>query len=1269
MRFTVKKSVFPSLCEKEYFYFDKNSGFLKDGQILTTVNMDENVINTIKGLFVHNRTKFLCYIRRIDKKTEELVFNVFRYVPLHVHTGYSLLDGASRIKDLVSKTDDACAITDHGNLHAMLKFYKSMKKAGKTPIIGFEAYTESKHGGKDRNHMVLLAKNQVGLKNLIKLTSNAYMNFNYKPHVSYAELRKYSEGIIATSACISGEIPRLIKRGYMTEARQIASEFKSIFKDDFYLEVQRHSIEVEHVINRELIKIGKELDIKVIATGDSHYTEEEDKDVHQVMLCLQTGTTISDPKKLAFTGEGFHFQTPEEMDERFKDMPEVLENTLEILAKVDSEMVFEELRMPDFIFPKEFNSEAEYLEHLCWKGFEERFRDKPNEMYNGVPKFESQEYKDRLRYEIDTIVKMKFPGYFLIVWDFVRYAKDNRIAVGPGRGSVVGSLLAYCLKISNLDPIPYGLIFERFLNPERVTIPDIDLDFADDRRAEVIKYVRDKYGDESVSKIVTFGTMSAKSVVRDVARVLDKPYAVGNNIAKAIPVELKMTISKALKVSPDLIEMYNNDPDVKEVITIALRLEGLPRHKSQHACGLIISPSSVSDFLPECMIEDKDTGIRERTSQVDKDETEEMGLPKMDFLGLRTMSVISNAIDEINPKRIALGLEPLNYETMTSDNVDVYKFISKGDLHGVFQLESGGMTSFMKDLFHDVPHKILAVESEDILSEAERKEKLQKLGIEFFERLIAGISLYRPGPMDEIPNYIANMRNPESIIYDAPALESILAPTYGVIVYQEQVMQIVRDLAGYSLGRSDLIRRGMAKKKEEIIIEERKNFIYGNEKEKVIGCTGNNIPEKVGIKTWARMEDFAKYAFNKSHAGGYAVIAYQTAYLKNFYPIEFMTATLNSVLGKAKILNKYLSVAINMGIDILPPSLNDSMYDFKSEKNGIRFGLKGLKSVGDISGMIIEERNSERGVFESYQDFTERMTIHYRITKSVLRALIYSGALDGFEGTRHSKIEALDIITDYAKKEKKQVESGQLDLFSMNADFKSFKIVDLPILDEYCKAVILEKEKEYSGLYISGHPLDDYKFILDTEKVVDIALYNGSSNEDEDFELDDVNNIDGASVKFAGILKEVKTVYTNNGNKPMKVFVLEDKSGEINSIAFNKVTVKYGHIIQEGAMVKIDGIISVSEDFGEQLIVNGISDIKDLKEKKKPSKVYVKVFNSAQQVKLDELISKNIGNVPVVMKKTDNVCYQLKTGLSLDYTTFNSLRNIFGTEYVHLVYA
>ncbi|WPS85367.1 DNA polymerase III subunit alpha (plasmid) [Brevibacillus halotolerans] len=781
----------------------------------------------VSSVFSDQRRKRKAVVKKLQNGVA--ILQIIRWADLHRHSGYSLLDGANRISDIVRKTEYAGAITDHEAMFGVLEYYKQMKAAGKLPILGFEAYAENINGTKDRNHLLLLAKDKEGFKNLVKLTSKSQENFYYKPHVSYDMLADHGKGIISSTSCMSSEISQLLLQNKYEDAIYVAKRYIEIFgKEDYYVELQRHGFDAELIVNPQLIQLARELDLKIIGTTDSHYTDVDDAYAHEVLLSIGTATTMSNPKRMRFDGTGYHIHNADEVEELFKDLPEALNNTLEIAEKCSGfELEMNEVYMPKFDVPVPFTSEMEYLKHLSWKGFNERFGDTAKD---------NDEYRDRLTFELDVIERMGFPGYFLIVWDFIDYAKRNGILVGPGRGSVVGALTAYCLHITDLDPIPLGLLFERFLNPDRISMPDIDLDFPDDRREEVIDYVKNKYGEEAVSKIITFGTLAARAVIKDVGRVLDFPVGLTAKIAKSIPAVPKMTIKKAFNESPEFAKMYETEPDVKKIVDIAVKLEGLPRHASMHACGVLIAPSSISDYIPEILMENKDTKGKERTSQFNMAECEEMGILKMDFLGLRTMTVISKSLDNINPRRIKEGKSDLHYLDIPLNDKRVYQDIAKGESYGVFQLESGGMRSFMKELFAD------ALQTEDDT-------------MELFERLIAGVSLYRPGPLDYIPDYLKNMRNPEYIQYDHPKLKSILEFTYGVIVYQEQCMFIVRELADFTKGEADNVRKAFAKKIEKMIAPLGEKFVNG--------CIKNGIEKEIAVNIWAKMKKFGEYALTE----------------------------------------------------------------------------------------------------------------------------------------------------------------------------------------------------------------------------------------------------------------------------------------------------------------------------------------------------------------------------------------------------------------------
>jgi DNA-directed DNA polymerase III (polc) len=1189
-----------------------------------------------------------------------------RFYDLHRHSGYSLLDGMNKISAMVENTEYAGAISDHGVMYGVLEYYKKMNEAGKLPVLGFEAYTETIDGNKTRNHLLLLAKTEKGFKNLVKLTSLGYTNFYKKPQLNYDMLREYSEGIIVSTACMGGEVPRLLMEGKKDEAKKVCLELISIFgKENFYIEVQRHNIEGEDQLNDALVALAKELDVKVIATTDSHFTAKEDNKIHEILLCLQTKKTMDDPKRMTFKGTGYHLHTSEEMEDIWADMPEVLDNTLDLVESIDCQLELGKIYMPSFPVPKGFKDEAEYFEHLCWKGFEERFK--------GTDKFTSEEYKERLQFEINTIKNMGFPGYFVIVWDFVNFAKSRGILMGPGRGSACGSLVAYALSITEVDPIPYGLLFERFLNPDRVSMPDIDLDFDDRRREEVIDYVKGKYGEKSVSRIITFGTLAAKAVVRDVARVLGKPYALGDKISKSIPKTPKMTLSKAFEESQEFATMYQNDPEVREIVDIAMKLEGLPKNIGSHACGVIIAPSAVDNYIPQVLIEDDETGLFELTTQFTMAECEEMGLLKMDFLGLRTMGVIGRCLEDVNPKRIKLGLPPLTFMEIPTNDVRIYDFIAKGNTEGVFQLESPGMTSFMKELFQDV-HSFLAVLS---------KEALYKKGEELFERAIAGISLYRPGPIDEIPNYIANMLNPEKITYEVPQLKPILDATYSVIVYQEQCMFIVRELAGFSKGMADTVRKAFSKKKEKMIAPLGEKFIYGEEDENgnviIEGCIRRGIPEAVAQGIWDKMKKFGSYAFNKSHAGGYAEISIRTAWLAFYYPTEYMCATLNSFITKSDKIKTYLSVCKKKGIQVLPPHVNISRQAFTVDGEAIRFGLMGIKNMGKTSTLVMAERD-ERGEFLSFQDFAERMSKFQKVDKGVLEALVYSGAVDNFEGTRRAKLAIIPKLIKVATSEKKAHHSDQISLFDFAVEaniqdvaesFIEAKKIEMPDLQEFDKRYKLEKEKEFAGFYVTEHPLDDYAKFFGEEGVYEVGLLTPSDDNEGSDEEEGSFSFDGETIKIAGIVKDIKTFYTKSKNEPMNVFTIEDRTGEIKCVAFPKDKIKNEDKIVEGKIVILNGTIQ-DDERGLQIIVKTMIDVDAMRLSQTPDVVWVKGSNNRlwarkQWAEIKNLVEKNPGDVSVFFSFNGEK-HEMKGKIKLNLSTICSIQELMGESNVKIMF-
>ncbi len=1067
------------------------------------------------------------------------------FTHLHVHTEYSLLDGSSKIKELVARAKelgmDSIAITDHGVMYGVIDFYRAAREIGIKPIIGCEVYVapgsrfdKEISSGEDRyNHLVLLAENNTGYYNLIKIVSKGFVEgFYYKPRVDAQVLEEYHEGIIALSACLAGEIPKYLVAGFYEEACKAALKYKKIFGEgNFFLELQDHGIPEQKLVNQQLVRMSRELGIELVATNDSHYTYASDAEAHDILLCIQTGKKVSDTDRMRYEGGQYYCKSPEEMASLFPYAPQAIENTHKIADRCNVEIEFGVTKLPHFDVPQGYDSWS-YLNYLCFEGLKERYGENPQDSL-----------VQRLNYELSVIKQMGYVDYFLIVWDFINYAKKNGISVGPGRGSAAGSIVAYTLYITELDPIKYNLIFERFLNPERVSMPDIDVDFCYERRQEVIDYVVEKYGKDKVVQIVTFGTLAAKGVIRDVARVLDMPYAMADSLAKMVPQELGITLSKTLEYKGELWEAYNSDPQVKYLIDMCLRLEGLPRHTSMHAAGVLICPQSADNYVP---LSRSSEGII--TTQYVMTTLEELGLLKMDFLGLRTLTVIQNAEKLVNrdPSK-KLDMSKIDY----SDK-GVYELIGSGKDEGVFQLESGGMKSFMKEL------------------------KPQNI-----EDIIAGISLYRPGPMDFIPQYIKGKNNQDAIVYDCPQLEPILKPTYGCIVYQEQVMQIVRDLAGYSWGRSDLVRRAMSKKKGSVMEKERKNFIYGNPEENVPGCIANGISEAVANKIYDEMIDFAKYAFNKSHAACYAVVAYQTAYLKLHYPVEFMAALMTSVMGNAGKITEYVLICRQMNIEILPPDVNEGEWDFSVSGNSIRYGMSAIKNIGrPVVEAIVLERNLN-GRFKDLNDFVERMT-GLGVNKRCLENLIKAGAMDSLNANRHQMMLGYTSLVDDAAQDKKNEISGQMDLFSLlsEEDSAAYK-PPLPDVPEYDKEELLGYEKEVMGIYVSGHPLEDYESLM--KKNITAASV--------DFEIDEETGEahvkDQQNVIVGGIIVS-KNVRNTKSGKMMAILTIEDLFGTVEVLVFPRDYEKNRQLIVEDSKVFIAGKASVRDEKKANVLLSRI---------------------------------------------------------------------------------
>lgn len=1267
------------------------------------------------GKLFDYRDNYKC---KINFETQEL--EVFTCTALHTHSEYSILDGANRLKDLAKKYPYSGAITDHGVMYGFIDFYKKMTALHKKPIIGFEAYTRSIDGEETKNHLIVLAKDDIGMKNIMKLCTAGCMHLSTgkvpRPLISYEEIEKYHEGLVILSACIAGEVPRLIIKNDEKTLERVINFYKTTFGDDYYFEIQRHTSEKtvkdamsemhvketfdevmdlfysltkeefvnkfgkhvyrnvelfvhEPMVNKRLIELSKKYGIKLVATTDAHYLNAKDSEMHEALLCNQTKTTLSNPDRFRFAGTGYHVHTVEEMEELFSDMPEVLTNTLEIEDKCNVEIEFGNYKMPRFEVPNGYTDE-EYLEKLVWDGFNERYGEnldefkktlKPSEI--GKAKELYKERKDRVRFELDTIFKMKYQGYFFIVWEYVHYAKSHGITMGPGRGSGAGSIVLYCLHITEqLDPIKYDLLFERFLNPDRVSMPDVDLDYEFELRENVIEHCREKYGKECVSRIITFGTMAAKGSVKDMARVLGYEPSVSDMITKLIPNEPKMTIQKALNKNPDFESLYNTDSDVHKIVNLAMKVEGLIKNVSQHACGVIISSEDISNFCPMTLSTDEETGITALTTQITMIEAEEIGLLKFDFLGLRTESVIKECLIDMEKYH---GVKMENYDFPMND-VNVYKnLLAKGKTTGVFQLESSGMTSVITQMFQDVASRIATMD----------ENEYEEFGDELFERLIAAIALYRPGPMDEIPNYIKGIIDPSTVIYDTPKAKPILGSTYGVIVYQEQVMNIVKALAGFSSGNADTIRKGMSKKREEILDEFKPYFINGsgrnidphtNKPYNINGCVANGISAEVAEKIWDKMESFAKYAFNKSHAAAYAVIVAQTAWLAYYYPIIFMKANINVYIGNKDKLKMYLAYCSRVGIEILPPSVNysEEYFSLNEDATAIRFGLKGVKNLDKVSKAIMAERES-RGLFTSLENFVSRMFKYQKLTKGNVEALIYVGALDEFDGTRKEKIDTLNQILSIQKSVSLV---GQGSIFDLAEEFDIVDMDDLLTVqlmntEDFEKDVRLKKENEYAGLYISGHPLEDYKLLLDCSDIIHISDLVATDEDEAIIEAKKAMN-----VKVGGMITDIKKKITKKGNS-LYTFTFSDMTGDINTVCFQDAYSKNEAKLVEGAKVIIQGKFDVN-DFGPQLIVDTITRIDDAE-----SEIYafrvISDDNIAvardQYLELKKMHPNKTGNIKIEFMRNGKPQPGID-GCPKSLAFFSQLQDIFGEQSCKVIY-
>lgn len=1146
------------------------------------------------------------------------------FTHLHVHTEFSLLDGSCKIKEIVARAKelgmDSLAITDHGVMYGVIDFYKAAKEVGIKPIIGCEVYVApgsrfNKEAGQSEDkyhHLVLLAENNKGYSNLMKIVSKGFIDgFYYKPRVDYEVLEQYHEGIIALSACLAGEVQKYLARGFYEEGKKAALKYQDIFgKGNYYLELQDHGIPEQKMVNSSLLRMSKELDIELVATNDVHYINAEDSVAHDILLCIQTGKKVSDEDRMRYEGGQFYLKSEDEMRKLFPYALQALENTHKIAQRCNVEIEFGVTKLPRYDVPDGYTS-WEYLNYLCTRGLNEKYPDDDGTL------------RERLDYELGIINKMGYVDYFLIVWDFINYAKSNDIMVGPGRGSAAGSIVSYCLGITDIDPIKYDLLFERFLNPERVSMPDIDVDFCYERRQEVIDYVVRKYGKDRVVQIVTFGTLAARNVIRDVGRVLDLPYAIVDEVAKMIPKDIGITIQKALDQSEDFRKLYNSNEEVKNLINMAKRLEGLPRHTSMHAAGVVISQKSVDEYVPLSRASDGSV-----TTQYIMTTLEELGLLKMDFLGLRTLTVIQNAVkyaEKSTGRKI--DINKIDY-----NDKNVLDYIGTGKTDGIFQLESSGMKNFMKEL------------------------KPQSL-----EDIIAGISLYRPGPMDFIPKYLEGKNNPDNITYDCPQLEKILKPTYGCIVYQEQVMQIVRELAGYTLGRSDLVRRAMSKKKQSVMEKEKKNFVYGNPEENVKGCIANGIDEQIAIKIYNDMMDFAKYAFNKSHAAAYAVVSYQTAFLKYYYPVEYMAALMTSVIENSTKVSEYIVTSRSMGIKLLPPDINEGESGFSVKNNSIVYGLSAIKSIGkSVIDTIVEERELN-GKYTSLKNFIERLS-GKEVNKRTVENFIKAGAFDSLDGNRRQLMTVYSRIIDSVNEEKKKSITGQMSLFDLVSDEdKADYEIRMPDLEEYSKEEKLAFEKEVLGVYVSGHPLEQYE---------DKWRKNVKSFT-KDFITDEEGNTIAKdnTVTIVGGMIDTITLKTTRNGKTMAFITLEDLYGVMEILIFPNVLERYRYMLKENEKIFVKGKVSIGDDEQGKLICDQIISFD-----KVPRELWIQFKDKNEYMlkenELLEFIRNSDGNDTLIIyckaEKAKKV-FPRNMRINADAGMVNRLSEKYGTDNVKVV--
>lgn len=1142
------------------------------------------------------------------------------FVHLHLHTEYSLLDGFVKVDELFGRLKalnmDAVAITDHGSMFGVVEFFKKAKKHNIKPIIGCEVYTAQrqltdKSPVKDQSigHLILLVKNETGYKNLIKLVSISYKEgFYYKPRIDYEILEEYSEGLICLSSCLAGDIPKQLSNHNYKAAEKYASKLKSIFKDDFYLELQDHGIDVQKSVNKDLIKMAKALDINLVATNDVHYLYKEDHKVHDILLCIQTGKLVEESDRMKFPSKEFYLKDYDEMYDIFENVENCLSNTVEVKEKCHFEFDFSKMHLPEYKIEDNISS-YEYLKALCVEGLKSR--------YDTI----DDNLKQRLNYELETIKEMGYEDYFLIVWDFIKYAKDHGIFVGPGRGSVGGSLVAYVLNITNVDPIKYGLIFERFLNPERITMPDIDIDFQDNRRQEVIDYVVRKYGKDNVAQIITFGTMAARAAIRDVGRVLNVAYNKVDQVAKAVPTGY--TITQALNENTKLKEFYDGNEEIKSLIDLANRLEGVPRHASTHAAGVVIAKNEVDTYVPLYV---QDGNI---TTQYDMTLLEELGLLKMDFLGLRNLTIIKNALELIkhnHDKTIAIEMIDLTDQK-------TFDLIASGNTLGIFQLESTGMRRFM-----------------------------QQLKPKSIEDIIAGISLYRPGPMESIPKFISNRKNQENIKYLHPKLEPILDVTYGTLVYQEQVMRIVRDLAGYSFGRSDLVRRAMGKKKIDVMEKEREYFIYGKKDEQgnqeIDGCINRGVSKEVANIIFDDMVDFAKYAFNKSHAAGYGLIAYQTAFLKAHYPIEFMAALMTSVMGNHSKLAQYINNCKDMAIEVLPPSVNRSYGKFSVEGTNIRFGLLAVKNVG--KGIIREIKAKRKGKpFKNFIDFCERIESS-ELNKKAIESLIKAGAFDAFDLYRSQLLAIFEKVIDSVHNSSRRNARGQISLFDIEDEVIPDNIInyDLPDIDELNDDVKLKFEKEMLGVYLTQHPFENWRSKLDQTKIINIGEFIENAVENNKYK-------EGEYVTLSGLVTTIVNKVTKNGND-MAFIEIEDMYGAIEIIVFPKTYSNCQQYLKENNPLIIRGKVNIDQSDNYKLIAEKIELLTDeLIEKLSVKSLYLKLSHYSQLKieKIKDILTDHNGQSKcIIYFERENKKIELNDQYNINYSVelINELGEILG---------